>query len=97
MRRNRGRTEMVVDILQVVNESISGGGATRTRMMYSAYLNHAQMKEYARVLTESDLIRYDEDTQTFRTTEKGRRFLDTYNRMSYMIKEEQLQQQQMWI
>ena len=54
------------------------------------------MKEYARVLTESDLLRYDEDTRILRTTEKGLRFLETYNRINDMIKVEQ-PQQQMWI
>ena len=30
------------------------------------------------VLTESRLLRYDVDAQTFKTTQKGLRFLDTY-------------------
>jgi predicted transcriptional regulator len=44
------------------------------------------MKEYARVLTENNLLNYDAYTQTFKTTEKGLRFLDTYNQMDGMIK-----------
>jgi predicted transcriptional regulator len=44
------------------------------------------MKEYLTVLTENDLLRYDLDTQTFKTTEKGLRFLNTYNQMDGMIK-----------
>ena len=32
------------------------------------------MKEYARVLTQNNLLNYDTYTQTFKTTEKGLRF-----------------------
>jgi predicted transcriptional regulator len=48
------------------------------------------------LLTEKDLLYYDKDTQTFKTTEKGLRFLDTYNRIGDMFDELQ-QQRQMWI
>jgi predicted transcriptional regulator len=44
------------------------------------------MKEYVMVLTESDLLRYDLDTQIFMTTEKGLRFLDAYNQMDAVMK-----------
>jgi hypothetical protein len=44
------------------------------------------MKEYLTVLTKTDLLSYDLDTQTFKTSEKGLRFLDLYNQMDSMIK-----------
>lgn len=50
------------------------------------------MKEYLGVLTEKGLIRYNEDTQTFKTTEKGLSFLDTYNQIGDMIKEQRQRQ-----
>lgn len=85
----RDRIDIMSHILEAANGSI-----TKTRIMYKALLNSAQMKENLATLTEKDLIRYDENSRTFRTTEKGRRFLDIYNRISDMIKEEQ---QQMWL
>jgi predicted transcriptional regulator len=51
------------------------------------------LKENLAALIQKDLLWYDEDTQTFKTTEKGLRFLDTYNLIGDMIKEEQ----QKWI
>ena len=54
--------------------------------MYKANLSYAQLKEYVMVLTESDLLRYDLDTQIFMTTEKGLRFLDAYNQMDAVMK-----------
>lgn len=82
-----------IDIISHILEAAKGG-ITKTRIMYKALLNSAQMKENLATLTEKDLIRYDENSRTFRTTEKGRRFLDIYNRISDMIKEEQ---QHMWL
>ncbi len=79
---NRSRMDIISEILGAAN----GGGATKTKMMYKAYLSFAQMKEYARVLTENNLLNYDTYTQTFKTTEKGLKFLETYNQMDDMIK-----------
>jgi predicted transcriptional regulator len=44
------------------------------------------MKEYLSVLIESELLNYDVYTRKFKTTEKGLRFLDTYNQMSDVMK-----------
>jgi hypothetical protein len=44
------------------------------------------MKDYLMVLTLKDLLSYDLDTQTFKTTEKGLKFLKVYNQMDGMIK-----------
>jgi predicted transcriptional regulator len=59
--------------------------------MYNAFLSYAQLKEYLTVLTDNDLLRYDLDSHTFKTTEKGLRFLETYNHMDDLIKEQQQQ------
>ncbi len=50
-------------------------------------------------LIEKGLLRYDEGARTFKTTEKGIRFLQIYNQIDGMIKEVQLPlvQQQMWM
>jgi predicted transcriptional regulator len=78
----RSRIDIISQILEVAN----GGGVTKTNIMYKAFLSYAQMKEYLTVLTKTDLLSYDLDGQTFKTTEKGLRFLDIYNQMDDMIK-----------
>jgi predicted transcriptional regulator len=80
--RYRSRTDIISKILDIAN----GGGATKTKIMYQAFLSFTQMKVYARALTENNLLNYDTYTQTFKTTEKGLRFLDTYNQMDDLIK-----------
>jgi predicted transcriptional regulator len=82
--RYRSRIEIIGDILEAAN----GNSTTRSKLLYKAFLSHTQMKEYLVVLTEHDLLRYEKDTQTFKTTEKGLRFLNTYDQICGMIKEE---------
>ena len=62
----RSRTEIVSMILEAAN-----GGATKTRIMYKAFLSYAQLKEYLSVLIENNLLEYLEGVQTYKTTEKG--------------------------
>jgi predicted transcriptional regulator len=59
--------------------------------MYKVFLSHDQLKEYLTVLTESDLLHYDFVNRTFKTTEKGLRFLNLYNQIEQLMKEEQQQ------
>jgi predicted transcriptional regulator len=47
-----------------------------TMLMYNALRNHPLLKEYWTVLIKEGLLTYDDTTQTFKTTEKGLRFLD---------------------
>ena len=83
----RSRTEIISQILDTAN-----GGITKTKLMYKVFLSHDQLKEYLAVLTQSDLLSYDLDTRTFKTTEKGLRFLYLYNQIDQLMKEEQQQQ-----
>ncbi|MGA7042308.1 MAG: winged helix-turn-helix domain-containing protein, partial [Nitrososphaeraceae archaeon] len=50
----RSRTDIVGLILEAAN----GGGATKTRIMYKAFLSYAQLKEYLTVLLENNLLEY---------------------------------------
>ena len=47
----RSRTEIVSMILEAAN-----GGATKTKIMYKAFLSYAQLKEYLSLLIENNLI-----------------------------------------
>ena len=50
-----------------------------TVIMYNTLLNHPVLKEYWTALSEEGLLMYDSATQTFKTTEKGLRFLEVLN------------------
>ena len=73
----RSRTEIVGLILEATN----GGGATKTKIMYKAFLSFAQLREYLKTLQDNGLIEYEAGMQTYRTTEKGMRLLDIYEQM----------------
>lgn len=81
--RYRSRIDIIGQILEVAN----GGNATKTKIMYKALLSYDQLKEYLRLLAKSNLLHYDSVTQTFKTTEKGLRFLRFYNEISDIIRE----------
>jgi predicted transcriptional regulator len=76
----RSRTEIVATILDAAN-----GGATKTKIMYSAFLSYNQLKEYLAVLIENNLIEYRGGTNAFRTTEKGLKFLTTHNAIGELL------------
>jgi predicted transcriptional regulator len=85
--RYRSRTEIISQILDTAN----GGGITKTKLMYKVFLSHDQLKEYLTVLSQSDLLSYDFVNRTFKTTKKGLRFLNLYNQIEQLMKEEQQQ------
>jgi predicted transcriptional regulator len=76
----RSRTEIVAMILDSAN-----GGATKTKIMYSAFLSFAQLKEYLSLLIENNLIEYYEGNKIFRTTEKGLKFLKMHNEIGELL------------
>ena len=75
----RSRTDIVSQILEAAaNDS---NGATKTKIMYKAFLSYAQLKDYVNMLVENNLLRYDLDNQTFKTTERDHKFLKTYRQI----------------
>jgi predicted transcriptional regulator len=77
----RSRTDIVGLILEAAN----GGGVTKTKIMYKAFLSYAQLKEYLGMLLENGLLEYERETQSFRTTEKGLHLLQMYNQFDEML------------
>jgi predicted transcriptional regulator len=76
----RSRTDIIAMILQAAT-----GGATKTRIMYSAYLSYAQVKEYLSFLTERNLIWYEQGSSLYKLTERGLQLLRAYEGISDMI------------
>ena len=76
----RSRTEIVSMILEAAN-----GGATKTKIMYKAFLSYAQLREYLSVLIENKLLEYLEGSQDYKTTEKGLNLLRMHNEMGELL------------
>jgi predicted transcriptional regulator len=75
----RSRTEIASSILEAAN-----GGATKTKVMYKAFLSYAQLKEYLAILVENGLLAND-IAGIYKTTSKGIKFLDTTREMDRLL------------
>ena len=73
-------TEIVSLILEAAN-----GGATRTKIMYKAFLSFVHLKGYLSVLLENGLIEYDAGGKIYKTTPGGIRLLEVYNQLHELI------------
>jgi predicted transcriptional regulator len=78
--RYRSRTDIVSQMLEAAN-----GGATKTRIMYSAFLSYEQLKEYLSMLSGNGLLEHDEKSRMYKTTPKGNEFLEIYSRIGSSI------------
>ncbi|HKG72493.1 MAG TPA: winged helix-turn-helix domain-containing protein [Nitrososphaeraceae archaeon] len=75
----------IVIIISLIVEAANAGGATKTMILYSAFLSYNQLILLLKLLTESDLLSYDLNSRTFKTTENGLRFLEIYTRSKNTI------------
>jgi predicted transcriptional regulator len=91
---NRSPTEITIQILEVVNGYHDDGnnneGITQATLMSKLFLGYEQMKEYLMRLIEDDLLSYDSTMSTFKTTEKGLAFLQSYNKIDQILKEHEI-------
>jgi len=75
----RSRSEITAMIIDSTRS-----GASKTKIMYKAYLSYFQVVEYLKHLQQNDLLAYEEGTQLYRATEKGLKFLNLSNDLNEM-------------
>ena len=80
MLKYRSRTEITNMMLDSAR-----GGATKTKIMYKAYLSYSQLVEYLTYLKQNQLIALIEGTELYRPTEKGLKFLNMSVELSEMV------------
>jgi predicted transcriptional regulator len=76
----RSRTELASNILEAAN-----GGATKTKIMYRAFLSYAQLKEYLTMLTQNGLVARDVEGEMYRTTSNGIKFLESSRQLDALF------------
>jgi predicted transcriptional regulator len=81
-----------IDVISKILDAANGCNVTKMKITYKVLLHLTQLKENLMLLTQHNLLRYDKDTQTFRTTYKGMRFLQIYNQLDELINGEKEQQ-----
>ena len=67
----RSRTDIALAVLEA-----AASVATQIKIMYSAYLSYAQVKDYLSVLSANGLIEYIAGELVYRTTSKGMKLLE---------------------
>lgn len=69
-------------ILDTANQiSSAAEGNQSSKIMYKIIFANPDLEEYWKALIKLRLLKYDSNTQLFKTTKKGQRFLQAYNRM----------------
>jgi len=77
----RSRGEILSNILRVV----ASGKATKTRLMYGAYLSYTQIEEYMDYVLQQGLISQVSETNLYQLTEKGMQYLNLSDEMSHLV------------
>ena len=75
-RKYRSRTDLIAQILESANV-----GATKTKIMYKAFLSYGQLREYLAMLVTNELLTHDKLNALYKTTDKGYSFLKLYGQM----------------
>jgi predicted transcriptional regulator len=76
----RSSTEIIDSMLRSIRS-----GATKTHIMYRAYMSYSQLKEYLKLLEERQLIKYEQGSQLYMLTEKGLRFMNAYDKINELV------------
>ncbi len=76
----RSRTEIVAMILDAVRT-----GATKTKIMYKAYLSYTQLTQYMSFLIENKLIERQPGSDLYILTENGMKLLHLSKELDDMI------------
>jgi predicted transcriptional regulator len=79
------RRDSVIIVSQILSCAVKG--VRKTEMMGKVGLSSAQLKKYMLFLLKSELLAPCEDGQkpTFKTTVKGRNFLETFDTITRLL------------
>ena len=78
----RDKTDISATILEVVN-----GGASKSKIISIAFLNHSSSLQYFRMLLKNNLLIYQKEKRMFKTTPTGIQFLQLYHLMNELVNE----------
>jgi predicted transcriptional regulator len=76
----RSRPEIQACILEAAK-----GGASKTRLMYKAFLSYFQVIAYMKELLQSGMLEYDSSEDIYRTSSKGIDFLGVYQQLEQLV------------
>lgn len=77
----RDKTDISATILELAN-----GGASKSKIISNAFLNHSSSLQYFKMLLENKLLIYQKEKRMFKTTSTGIQFLQLYHLMNELLK-----------
>jgi predicted transcriptional regulator len=80
----RNKTEIAALIL----ENANGNRVSQTKIMLNSYISYEQLKDYLLILIRNDLLEYEKQGRTYKTTHKGILLLHIYNEISIWVESE---------
>ena len=81
----RDRFEIIADILEIAKY-----GQLKTRILYDGNLSFYQLNEYLTFMLEMGFleVKMDNEKRIYRTTNRGLKYLESYEEISSLITEE---------
>jgi predicted transcriptional regulator len=70
----RTKTDITAKIIEVAKER----PVTKTRIAYDCFLSYDLLNEYLKMLTMSDLLKFDKRDKTYIATKRGLSYLELY-------------------
>lgn len=83
MSRYRGQHEIMFSIMEACNQD---GGERQTKMMYNAYVSHAQLKQYMKRMMEQGILEKVPLSDRYGLTGKGRRAFELFKELDGILK-----------
>ena len=80
--KRRDKLDIIAEILTIAQD-----GLLKTQIMYRANLSFAQLNEYLEFLIKMELLEIEKENRktTYKTTNKGERYLEKYEDISGLL------------
>ena len=75
----RNRTEIAH--LEIAN----GNRVSQTKILQNSYISYEQVKDYLMILIRNDLLEYEKQGRSYKTTHEGSLLLHRYNKISKLV------------
>jgi len=73
-----------VDIVKAILET-TRTGASKTQIMYKAFLSYTLLVNYLQILQDKGLLKYNKKTSRYKLTKKGSQFIEYYQKIAELL------------
>lgn len=73
-----------VDIVKAILET-TRSGASKTQIMYKAFLSYTLLVNYLQILQDKGLVKYNKKTLRYKLTKKGDQFIEYYKKIAELL------------